>query len=355
MTATECLQARNEQYLDAVKIVEADIDVEDHNLNLNRREEPCTPREILFLRLKCPSLRAITRHNAGGLGGRFTILFNPTKHTGTIRLHEHYDLVPRGHAPTVLRPEITAPALWAGWPIKHTVGLAVENVMGSTGRWDETLKEMLLDTHWLDKRVTQIQTGWIRFDSTELTTIVTSRLPDKNPISRISAIVEPFDFASLRQFMMMSGNDLYQLHLNTMPHPSKITPHDLHLLAPAIRTQCPKLSDLRLPIDFSRNGISIMDKDLRLPPSELLYGTGTIRKLMILAYNVPFDSQQVAQMFSLNFARNLACILAPDFEIDWRQGPMNAPPDILLRGVGFPLFGAWVFEQLSHAIRFFQR
>jgi hypothetical protein len=239
--------------------------------------------------------------------------------------------------------------------MKHTVGLAVEGIMGIGGTWDEAMKAILLDTDRLDKRITQIQTGWLRFSLRELTTIVTSRSPDRNPISRVRALVESFNFFGLRQFMMMSGSNLYQLHFNTAPHPSKITPHDLHLLVPIIRTQCPKLVDLRLSLDFKKNGSVIFDQDISLPPSELLYGTGTIRKLTILAYNVPFDDNKLSKMFSFNLARNLACILAPGLELEWHQGPTSEPPDMLSRGLSLPLWGGPSLHMLPQGIRFFQK
>jgi hypothetical protein len=242
-----------------------------------------------------------------------------------------------------------------GWNIKHTVGLAIDDINGTGGRFDSEMKELLQDTDRLDKRIAQIQTGWLEFSLLDLSAIVASRSPDKSPIPRISANVEPYTFLQLRHFLMLSGADLYQLHLYTQPVPSVVTPLDLHRLAPILRTQCPKLVDLRLSIDFVKDGKTTLDKKLDLPPSELIYGTGRVRKLTILAYNAGYDFDTLRETFSLNLARNLACILAPDFELDWRDGPTISPPDIVFRGMGLPLFGGPEMDKLPEAIRFFQR
>lgn len=239
--------------------------------------------------------------------------------------------------------------------MKHTVGLAVEGISGTSGSYDVEMIRILRDTSMLDKRITQIQTGWLQFQLTQLTTIVSSRAPDRSPITRISANVESFALPQLRQFMTKSGKDLYQLHLNTTPDPSQITPLDLHRLAPVIRKQCPKLVDLLISIDFAKDGNKVLDHQLSLPPSELIYGTGSIRKLTILAYGLGWDIQALDNMLSLNFARNLASILAPGFEIIWREGSKVALPDIMTRGMGSPLFGARQLEKVSKGIRFFQR
>jgi hypothetical protein len=65
---TDIFKERKIQYLDTVTTVEADLEEENHYLNLHRRDEPCTPTGAHFLRLRCPNLRIITRHNAGALG-----------------------------------------------------------------------------------------------------------------------------------------------------------------------------------------------------------------------------------------------------------------------------------------------
>jgi hypothetical protein len=89
-------------------------------------------------------------------------------------------LIPPFGQGNVTQPNITAPALWMGWNIKHTVGLAIDDINGAGGRFDSEMKELLQDTDRLDKRITQIQTGWLEFSLLDLSAIVASRSPDKN-------------------------------------------------------------------------------------------------------------------------------------------------------------------------------
>jgi hypothetical protein len=250
------------------------------------------------------------------------------------------------------------PALWLGWIIKHTVGLALLGIGVRGGQWDDDLKSLLLDKDRLDGRITELETGWLPFTLSELSDIVTSRSPGKNPISRIGSTVEPFTLDQLRQIIMMAGKNLYQLHLHTQPHPSKLTPGDLPAIVKLVRTQCPKLVALRLPMTFTLGGVRFTDQDISLPPYDIASGPGTIRKLTILGYK--FDSSRHKGLDKLchwNFARNLACLLAPEFHIFLNEGPTTKS-----LGSGYyeqtgSLAVSWISirDDLTKAIKFFQR
>lgn len=249
------------------------------------------------------------------------------------------------------------PALWLGWIIKHTVGLTLLGAGGLTPQMNSDLKDLLMDKDRLDGRITELQTGWLPFTLSELSEIASSRPAGKNPISRISSTVEPFTLDQLRQFIMMAGKNLYQLHLHTQPHPSKITPGDLPSIVKLVRTQCPKLVDLRLPMTFTLGGVRFTDQDIDLPPYDIASGPGTIRKLTILGYK--FDSSShdgLKKLCHWNFARNLACLLAPDFEISFNEGPVIKPLGSTYGQSGMASL-SWfgIRHDLTKAIKFFQR
>lgn len=279
------------------------------------------------------------------------------KHTGTVRFHEQFDLVPNRYDGTVASPVISMPVLWQGWIIKHTVGLGVLSVIGSIGRWDSDMKAVLQDADRLDQRVTELQTGWLAFTLSELSTIVSSRTPDKYPISRISSTVEAFDADQLRQFIIMAGKNLYELHLHTQPHPSRITPKDLPVIVQLFRTHCPKLIHLRLPMSLLSRGHTVLDNDIDPPSSDLANGPGKIRTLTILVYDLGHrTAKDLGDSFSWNFARNMACLLAPDFKLYLAKGPVTAPMYGSHDQGGFESFGYYRWaDNLKAMIRFFQK
>jgi hypothetical protein len=317
--------------------------------------EPCSPKEIGILRLKCPNLRLVTRHENGRFSERFTIILTKGKHTGTVRFHEQIDLVPERFNGQVRTPVITMPAQWQGWIIKHTVGLGVIKDT-ATREWDRDMKALLGDPDRLDKRITEIQTGWLRFTLPELSAIVTGRQSGMNPISRITSIVEAFDMDRLRQFLMMAGKDLYQLHLHTQPHPSRITLKNLPAIVHLFRTQCPKLVQLRLPMTFSLDGVGLVDGDIGPPPYDII-GPGKIRSLSLLVYKLgQRNLNDLDEVLSLNFARNMACLLSPDFELFLVKGPETVSAMGCWDQTGTESWGwyPW-YRDLIVAIKFFQR
>ena len=317
--------------------------------------DPCSPKAIGILRLKCPNLRLVTRHENGGSGERFTIILTKGKHTGTVRFHEQIDLIPERFNGQVRTPVITMPARWQGWIIKHTVGLgAIKDLV--TREWDHDMKALLQNPNRLDKRVTEIQTGWLSFTLPELSAIAAARKTGDNPISRITSIVEVFDMDRLRQFLMMAGKDLYQLHLHTQPHPSKITLKNLPAIVRLVRSQCPKLVKLRLPLSFSLDGVGLVDGDIDHPPYDII-GPGKIRTLSILVYKLgQRRPQDLDEVLSLNFARNMACLLSPDFELFLLKGPdfaleLGCWDHTCIQSLGWY---SW-YRDLIVAIKFFQR
>ena len=317
--------------------------------------EPCSPRDIGTLRLKCPNLRLVTRHENGKFGERFTIILTKGRHTGTVRFHQQVDLVPQQRDGQVRAPTIDMPALWQGWIIKHTVGLGVINDL-AFGDWDSDMNAVFQNPDRIDRHVSEIQTGWLRFTLTELSAIVTARRSNQNPISRISSAVEVFSMDRLRQFLMMTGKNLYQLQLHTQPHPSEITIQNLPAIVHLVRTQCPKLVQLRLPISLSMDGVRILDTDIGQPPHDLS-GPGKIWKLFLLVYGLgqrlPTDLDEV---FSWNFARNMALLLSPDFELVLIKGPDRDHKSHFWEQAGLESWGwcPW-YKSLVKAIKFFQR
>jgi hypothetical protein len=319
-------------------------------------DEPCSPSAIGILRLKCPNLRLVTRHENGRCGERFTIILTKGKHTGIVRFHEQIDLVPDRFDGHVRTPVIGMPSLWQGWVIKHTVGFGVIREVGTGRDWDNDLKAILQNPDRLDKRVTEIQTGWLLFTLSELSAIATARRSEASRISRITSVVEVFSMDQLRQFLMMAGKDLYQLQLHTQPHPSQITLKNLPALIRVFRNQCPKLIQLRLPISFSLDGVGLVDSDIELPPYDDT-GPGKIRRLTILVYGLgKRDPRDLAPFLSWNFARNVASLLSPDFELFLVKGPVSDAKMGCWEQTGTESWGwyPW-YRQLKEAIKFFQR
>lgn len=324
---------------------------------LPNHEEPCHPRAIATLRLKCPNIRLVTRHENGRSGQRFTIILQKNKHTGTVRFHEQLDLVPERLHGQVRPPTIVIPTQWYGWIVKHTVGLGVFGMGFPRETRDVDIKAILQDADHLDHRVTELQTGWLPFTLVELSAICTARGSGKNPISRISSTVELFTIDHLRQFLMMSGASLYQLHLYTQPRPSLVTPHDLPAIVHLIRTQCPKLVHLRLPISIALGGVNFADGDIDHPPYSITPGPGKVRHLTLLLYKMgKRDGKSLGTLFSWNFARNMACLLSPDFKLHIVKGPETGAEMGSYDQAGSTSYGwhDW-YRYLKTAIRFFQR
>ena len=327
------------------------------NFALDDHAEPCSPAAIGVLRLKCPNLRVITRHNNGRSGQRFTILLEQGKQTGTVRFHDQVDLVPNRLDGAVTSPIISMPVRWQGWIIKHTVGLGVISSMGCIGGWDSEMKSIYQDANRLDYRVTELQTGWLPFTLSELGDIVSARTPGKNPISRISSTVEPFDIDQLSRLIMTAGKSLYQLHLHSQPHPSRITLRDLPAVVRLFRTRCPKLVHLRLPMSLSVGGVPVLDSDIDCSPSDFASGPGKIRVLRILVYDLGNrQPKDLGASFSWDFARNMASLLAPDFELSIAEGPVSKPMDGRFDQAGFNSFEYYQWcDNLKAAIKFFQK
>jgi hypothetical protein len=361
------VQPRRSQYLDAVIHIESDpprhgkefalfpvtsIDIADN-------AEPCSPTEISFLRLKCPNLGVVTRHVTYRMGQRLTIILSKGKRTGTVRIHEQADLLPFTPDHQFVDPIIQIPAIWQGWIIKHTIGLGLFGSGDVVHQWDGEIKALLQDPDRLDRRITQIQTGWLPFNLSELASIAASRLPNKNPISRLSSTVGPFEARELELFLKSAGKSLYQLHLHTRPHSGLITPYDLPLIVEMVRKNAPNLVDLRIPMVFTDHGYSFVDDHIEFPP---VSGPGTIRTLWILAYDLgELGEKRNNNLHSVcfwNFARNLACLLAPEFEIRLTAGPttISTNNSVVHDHTGMP-FISWVLwqPQFKAAIKFFQR
>jgi hypothetical protein len=123
-----------------------------------------------------------------------------------------------------------------------------------------------------------------------------------------------------------------------------------------IRTGCPRLVDLRLPISFKLRGTIINDRSVDVPPYEVASGPGKVKRLTILAYDLGDRSRRdLFESCYFNVARNLACLLAPDFELYFTKGPTSGP-DIYLPQTGSTLYSWREFgDSFKAAIRFFQR
>jgi hypothetical protein len=361
------MQPRRSQYLDAVIHTKSDPPRYEKkfalfpmtSIDMADDAEPCSPTAISFLRLKCPNLRIVTRHVTYHRGQRLTIILSKGKRTGTVRFHEQVGLLPPTPDHPLVDPVVQIPAIWQGWIIKHTVGLGLFGSGEIVHQWDEELKTLLQDPDRLDRRITQIQTGWLPFNLSELGTIAASRAPNKNPISRLSSTVAPFKASELGLFLKMAGKSLYQLHLHTRPHPGIITPYDLTSIVEMVRRDAPNLVDFRLPMLFTNRGSMYVDDYIEFPA---VSGPGTIRTLWILAYDLgqlgEDRNDNLHTVCSWNFARNLACLLAPEFEIRLTTGPTSPSVNIPLLhdDTGMP-FISWVSwqPQLKAAIKFFQR
>lgn len=361
------MQPRRSQYLDAVIHIKSDPPRHGKefalfpmtSIDMADNAEPCSPTGISFLRLKCPNLGVVTRHVTYHLGQRLTIILSKGKRTGTVRIHEQADLLPLSPDHQFVDPIIQIPAIWQGWIIKHTVGLGLFGSGEIVHQWDDEIKTLLQDPDRLDRRITQIQTGWLPFNLSELGSIVASRSPDRNAISRLSSTVAPFKASELELFLKTAGKRLYQLHLHTRPHPGFITPYDLTSIVEMVRRDAPNLVDLRLPMLFTNRGRMFVDDYIEFPD---VSGPGTIRTLWILAYDLGELGEErnnnLRTVCSWNFARNLACLLAPDFEIRLTAGPTTPSVNNALAHdhTGMP-FISWVFwqPQFMAAIKFFQR
>jgi hypothetical protein len=304
-------------------------------------------------------MKTITRENNGRSGQLIKIVFEEGEDTGHVSVHDRIDLVPESADSEFALPYVGDFPLrwWRGWTIEHTVGIIVLQASPRNGALDQAMKAYFLDTDRLDARITELQTGWLPFTISELDQIATSRYPDKKPLSRISSTVEAFSTYPFSEFLMNAGQELSQLHLHTQPHPSKITPLDLPLIVLLIRTECPKLVDLRLPMSFSINDIDLIDKMIRFPAYRFTPGPGTVRRLTILGYNLgKRQYTDLDEILSWNFARNLACLLAPDFELYLSDGPTATSTYSFTDQAGMPT-PSWISwgKSFKKAIRFFQR
>lgn len=361
------MQPRRSQYLDAVIHIKSDPPRHGKELalfpvtsiDMADNAEPCSPTAISFLRLRCPNLGVVTRHVTYRMGQRLTIILSKGKRTGTVRVHEQADLLPFTPDHQFVDPIIQIPAIWQGWVIKHTVGLGLFGLGETVHQWDGEIKALLQDPNRLDRRITQIQTGWLPFNLSELGSIVASRSPDKNPISRLSSTVAPFSASELEHFLKVAGKSLYQLHLHTRPHSGFITPYDLPSIVETVRRDAPNLVDLRLPMVFTDYGYKFLDDCIELPR---VSGPGTIRTLWILAYDLgELGEERNSNLHTVcfwNFARNLACLLAPEFGIRLTVGPTTASGNnsLVHSHTGMP-FISWVCwePRFKAAIKFFQR
>jgi hypothetical protein len=356
------VQRRQRQYLDAVIHIKADLPPRSdvwtsfQPNHLPDHAEPCSPTAVSALRLKCPNLRRITRHQNGRSGQRFTINIEKDQDAGTVQFHDQIDLVPVNYGGIVRTPTFATPPLWQGWNLELTAGLGVVRLIGVTQLWDDDMKAVFMDTDHLDKHVTELQTGWLRFTLSELSTIIASRYPNKAPISRINATVEPFHDGHLSHFMKMSGKDLYQLHLYTQPHSNLLSPKALNLVVGMVRMYCPNLVQVRLPMTFSSGGVDVDDSDIDPPSYNITSGPGTIQKLTLMVYEFGGGAQDLGKVFSLNFARNLACLLAPDFELFIVLGPFTNHLFASYDQGGIILYNfyRW-YDELKAAIKFFQK
>jgi hypothetical protein len=228
---------------------------------------------------------------------------------------------------------------------------------------NDDIKALLQDPDRLDGRISQINTGWLPFTLSELGAIAASRSSDKKPISRFNSTVEAFTMNQLEQFFKVAGKSLYQLHLYTRPHPSFITPFDLPAIVEMVRTRSPNLVDLRLPMAFRDEGYyDMVDECIERPSKSLVSGCGTVRTLSIVAYYLGSwsrpDNNTLHRICFWSFARNLACLLAPDFELHFTMGRSDVPTNSThaLQQVGEP-FVSWYMwrEKFQAAIKFFQR
>lgn len=173
--------------------------------------------------------------------------------------------------------------------------------------------------------------------------------------------MEGFNIIELGQFFTVAGKKLYQLHLHTRPDPGYITPLNLPHIVGIVRTQAPKLVDFRIPINFSSADLDITDKMMEPPDYSLTPGPGTVQRLSILVYNLSDDEQNRDNMQAIcswNFARNLACLLAPTFKITLTLGPTtdSGSTSLELDHMGMPFLSWYIWhDRLKAAVEFFQR
>lgn len=364
---TDAWQPRKSQYLDAVVHVKADAPFEFMSDHMSPRQlsemkfgaKPCSPEAAIALRDQCPNVKTIARLENGRSGQIVTIAFEDGKNTGHVHVHDRIDLVPSSSTRQFQLPTIStfSTYFWRRWNIEYTVGMIVLKASQSQGGADEAMKAYFLDTDQLDPRLTEVQTGWLLFTLSELNAIATSRYPSKQPLTRISSTVKAFSIEQFNQFIMTAGKELCQLHLHTQPHPSKITPLNLPAIVRLVRTQCPKLVDLRLPMSFAMGDIDLIDDAIALPPYQLAPGPGTVRKLTILGYNLgKRQYTDLEEICSWNFARNLACLLAPDFELYLCDGSTATSQYSFVDQTGMPT-PSWIAfgKLLKEAVSFFQR
>lgn len=302
--------------------------VTSYTVALRRDDSLCSQQEISGLRLKCPNLTLITRHDVPQSEKRFTVMLTKGKTTGILRLHTARRVL-SAYALDLRLLSIGTIAPWLGWDIKHTAGLRFAPGMGHTTSDRRNLLGVLEDTDNLDKHYSEISTADVEVSLSVLIDIVKSRgIRGKNAITRIASTVTPFTADELAGLIAFAGADLIELDLTTGRNASRLMPTDLPRIVILARKHCTRLRHLRLPLTCAVGGLQFTDGDIDLPPHDVPFCRGSLDTFDLYLYRCKLDGDRAGQraalggLFGLNAARNIACLTGANAIVTLYNGDM---------------------------------
>lgn len=326
----ELKQERAIKYLDAVRTIDANTprqgtDEQAYVAKLDRDGSlVATLAEVEALRLKCPNLRLITRHDPPAQHPSVTITLKKGESTGTVKLHHRFGKPTMVDPASQLPPEIHDEP-WPGWVFEQTSTLWVMPCAERTSYHRTDLEQKLSNIADLSRSYAEVDTANLPMTLDLLTRVVRSRRPDDLPISRISSTVKNFTLDEFSDFIRAAGAELTELELFPWGSCSRLSLLDIPRLCLLVRQSCPKLLTLRLPVSNRRWDSSApspwysmrrirSDTEGDAPSPTLSFSDGTLQHLGLFLcrwYDVQLDTPRKRKLMSFNFARSLACLLAP--------------------------------------------
>lgn len=374
-------QERKIKYLNAVHTIDANTSLEGKDEQvyadmLERDHRVASLTQVNFLRLKCPNLRLITRHDPSAQHPRFTIILTKGKTNGVMRLHHGMGM------PTIVNPVRPLPVAifdepWLGWDFRQSSTLWVMPGQDPQGDHRKGLLEKLGEAEQLGVPYSEINTADLRVKLSHLTDIVNARGPNDRPISRITALVDAYTFDEFFGFIEVAGLHLIALDLSPFAHYCHMGLDDLPKLALLIRQKCPKLTSLRLALSEDRYDPSLprgrllpnnrreyvspfvtitCDNEIEPPSSTMSFGGGALRHFGIyfchwLGRKGIDSNWRVRKLMSFNFVRSLACLMAPGGHL----ALMDANKSLLDRStISHELDSPWIYV-IKDAVKFFHR
>lgn len=252
---------------------------------------------------------------------------------------------------------------WPDWELKETCGLLFRPTLERHPETARTIRASLPEVDRLDKAYSAINTTDFVVELSLLGDIAKSRHPDKNPITSIIAVVEPFTLDQFTTFVTEAGADLTQLDLTPDTQAgSKLTLLDLPRLVTLILKHCPRLVFLGLTLDTTLDGVEIDDRDVDPPDSDIPFASGNLGTLVFYLQNTPFRdttlkaaSRAAQRMVSFNIARNLACVAGHDCSVSLTDPILNTNHAFREAGSCGGSFALEWLPEVSRAVAFFHR